>query len=115
MTESSNDLHKEGTTPDPLDGPEGNGGGEHIDKGEDEGDEERVRDGASGLEEGRRIVKDKIDTRPLLHHLERSTENGTTDVAASLPERTREAMEPAGPVASDRDCLTFILGIGDDL
>lgn len=115
MTESSNNLHKKGTTPDSLDGPEGNGSGEYIDKGEDEGDEERVRDGTSGLEERGRIVKDKVDTRPLLHHLERSTENGATDIATSLPERAREAMEPAGPVTSDRDCLAFILSIGDNL
>lgn len=115
MSDLSNDLHKEGTTPDSLDGPEGNRGGAHIDECEDEGDEERVGNGTSGLEERGRVVKDKVDTRPLLHHLERSTENGATEVAASLPKRTRETLHPAGPVASDGNVFSFILGVGDNL
>lgn len=112
--DSSGDLHKEGATPDSLDAPEGNGGGEHIDEGEDDGDEERIRDGTGGLEERGREVKDKVDTRPLLHHLEGSTENGATDIAASHPKRASKALEPAGPEACDGDRLSFILGIGDN-
>ena len=111
----ANDLHKKRTTSDFLNAPEGDGGGQHIDEGEDEGDEERVGDGASGLEEWGRVVKDKVDTRPLLHHLEGCTENGATDIAASFPKRASEAMEPTGPVTSDGNHLSFILGIGDDL
>ena len=114
MFDPSRDLHKEGTTPDSLYAPEGNGGGEHIDEGEDEGDEERVGDGTSGLEERGRVVKDKVDTRPLLHHLERSAENGATEITASHPKRASEALEPTGPVASDGDRLSFILGIRDN-
>lgn len=115
MCDSPNDLHKEGTTADFLDGPEGDGGGEHIDESEDEGDEERVGDSAGGLEERGGVVKDKVDTGPLLHHLERSAENGATEVAACLPKRTREAVEPAGPVASDGNHLAFVFGVGDNL
>lgn len=115
MSDSLNDLHKKGTTADFLDGPEGNGGGEHIDEGEDEGDKESVGDGASGLEERSGVVKDEVDTRPLLHHLERSAENGATEVAACYPKRATEALEPAGPVPIGGNHLAFILGIGDDL
>ena len=110
-----NHLHKKRTAPDFLNAPEGNGGGEHINEREDEGDEENIGDGASGLEERSRIVKDKVDARPLLHHLERSTENGTTDIAAPFPKRAGKTIKPARPVASDGNRLSFILGIGDDL
>jgi hypothetical protein len=50
----------------------------------------------------------------LLHHLERSTENGATEIAASHPKRASETLEPAGPEACDGDRLSFILGIGDN-
>ena len=108
-------LHKKGTATELLNGPEGKGGREDIDEGEDKGDEERVGNGASGLKERSRVVKDEVDTRPLLHHLERSTKNGAADVAASLPERASEAIEPAGPVTCDMNDRLFMLVIGNDL
>ena len=115
VCDPSNDLHKKGTASESLNGPEGDRGGEHVDESEDKGDEEGVGDGSSGLEERGREVKDEVDTRPLLHHLERSAKDGASEVAASLPKRAREALGPAGPVASGGDHLSFVLGIGDDL
>lgn len=66
------DGHAEGTpeedgaAAEALDGPEGDGGGEHVDDGEDHGNQELVRDGASGLEEGSGVVEDEVDTGPEL-------------------------------------------------
>lgn len=113
-TDSRNDLHEKRAAANFLNSPERNGGREYVDEGEDEGDEERVGYGASGLEEGGRVVENEVDARPLLHHLKRSTENGATDVAASYPKRAGEALEPAGKVTCGRDYFRFILGIGDD-
>jgi hypothetical protein len=85
---------EEGATTEPLDGPEGNGGGQHVDESEDEGDEESVLDGTSRLEERSRIVEDEVDTSPLLHHLEGGTEDSATKVALCLPEGAGEAAGP---------------------
>lgn len=64
------DKHTEGTddedaaATEALDGPEGQGGREDVDQGEDERDEETVVDGTSGLEEGGGVVEDEVDTSP---------------------------------------------------
>ena len=114
MSDPSNNLHKKRTASEFLIGPE-EIGVESTDEGEDKGDEEGGGDDSSGLEERDQEVKDKVDIRPLPHHLERSTKDGATEVTASLQKGAREALEPAGPVASSGDHLSFVLGIGDDL
>ncbi len=59
---------EDGAAAEALHGPEGDGGGAHVDEREDEGDEEGVRDGAQGLEEDGGVVEDEVHPRPLLHH-----------------------------------------------
>jgi hypothetical protein len=56
-----------------------------IDECEDEGNEEGIADGIRRLEERSRVVEDEVDTRPLLHHLERRSQNGATKVALGFP------------------------------
>lgn len=60
---------------EPLDCVEGDGRRADVDEVEDEGDEERVGNCASRLQEGRGVVEDEVDTSPLLHHLKRSAED----------------------------------------
>ena len=52
-----------------FDGPKGDGGRADVDKGRDEGDEERVIDRAKGSEEDGSEVENEVDTGQLLHHL----------------------------------------------
>lgn len=80
------DKHAE-STPDekwpsskPFNGPERDGSRADVDESEDERDQEGVLDGMGRLEERRRVVEDEVDTGPLLHHLERSTQDCAADV-----------------------------------
>jgi hypothetical protein len=115
------DQHAEGTpdeertTTELLNSVEGDGGRADVDKGEDQRDQEGVADGTSGLEERSRVVEDEVDTGPLLHHLQRGTENGLAQVAALLPERTLEAVGPTRNPSSGGDHGTLVLLVGDDL
>ena len=56
-----------------FDGPEGYGGRTDVDKGGDEGDEERVADRAEGFEEDSSEIEDEVDSGQLLHHLHENT------------------------------------------
>jgi len=103
------------TTAKPLNSPEGDRGGADVDEGGDEGDQERVLNGAEILEEGGTEVEDEVDTSPLLHHLERSTEDSAAQVAVGLPERSLEAVHPAAQVAVLGDDLHLVLVVGNDL
>ena len=98
-----------------LNGVKGDGGRADVDEGGDETDEEGVGDGAEFLEEGGTEVEDEVDTGPLLHHLQGSSENGSAQVAARLPQAAREAIEPAIEVAALRDDLHLVLVVGNDL
>jgi len=69
---------------EPLNGPEGDGSRADVDEGEDERDQEGVLDGTSRLEERSRIVEDEVDTSPLLHHLERGSQDRATDVGGTI-------------------------------
>ena len=115
------DQHAEGTpdeertTTELLNGVEGDGGRADVDEGEDQRDQEGVADGTGGLEERSRVVEDEVDTSPLLHHLQRGTEDGLAQVGALLPERTLEAVGPARNPASGGDHGTLVLLVGDDL
>merc|ERR1712023_152369 len=83
--------------------------------GEDERDQEGVADGTGRLQERCGVVEDKVDTSPLLHHLERGTENGLAEVGVGLEERTLEAVGPSSEPATSRDKLTLVLLVGNDL
>jgi hypothetical protein len=87
---------QEWATAELLDSVEGDRGRAYIDQGEDQGDQEGVADGTSRLEKGCRVVEDKVDTSPLLHHLERGTEDGAAQIALLVAETTLEAIGPAG-------------------
>ena len=50
-----------------------------------------------------------------MHHLQRSTQNGTTEVAVGVPEASTEAVEPAAEVAALGNGLHLILVVGDNL
>ena len=89
--------------------------GADVDEGEDQRDQEGVADGASRLEERCRVVEDKVDTSPLLHHLKRGTEDGLAEVGVGLPERTLEAVGPAGQPATSGGQLALELLVGNDL
>lgn len=57
----------------------------------------------------------EVDTSPLLHHLERSAEDGTTNVRARVEKRSREAGGVGGEPSSSRDHASLVLGVRDDL
>jgi hypothetical protein len=94
---------------------EGNWCGADVDQGSDEVDQERILDRSKLLEEGGSKVEDEIDTSPLLHHLERSTQDGTTQVAAALPKTAFEAIRPTAEIAALGHDLQLVFVIGDDL
>ena len=106
---------EQGTTSELLNSVEGDGGRADVDEGEDQGDQEGVANGTSGLEERSRVVEDEVDTSPLLHHLKRGTEDGLAKVAVLLPERTLEAVGPTGNPASGGDHSTLVLLVGNNL
>jgi hypothetical protein len=107
--------NKERTTTELLNSVEGDGGRADVDKGEDQRDQEGVANGTGRLEEGSGVVEDEVDTSPLLHHLQRGTEDGLAQVAALLPERTLEAVGPTRNPTSGGDHRTLVLLVGDDL
>ena len=94
---------------------EGNWCGADIDQGSDKVDQERIADRSKFLEESGSEVEYKVDTSPLLHHLERSTKDSTTQVAAALPETAFEAIRPAAEIATLGHDLQLVFVIGDDL
>lgn len=98
-----------------LYGVEGKRSGEDIDEGEDERHQEGIADSTSGLQEGGGEVEDEVDTSPLLHHLKRGTEDGTTQVGLLLPERTSEAILPASEPTSIRDDAALVFFVGNNL
>ncbi len=59
-------IDEDSAATEPLDGPEREGGRAHVDKGEDERDQEGVADGASSLQEGGGEIEDEVDTSPIL-------------------------------------------------
>lgn len=107
--------NEECSTSDALHAPERHGRRADIDDSENHGHEEGVLDGTGGLQEGRRVVEDKVDTGPLLHHLERCTEDGLAEVRVALPDAAREAVGPGAPVAGVGDRLLLEFVVGNDL
>jgi len=67
------------------------------------------------LKERSREVEDEVDTRPLLHHLKRSAENGSSKIGRRISQTALEAIMPSIDVSRGWDNLTFILCVGDDL
>jgi len=111
-TDGTVDKHR--TTTETLNQPEGDGSGKDVDKSEDKRHKEDIADSTGRLEERSRVVEDKVDTSPLLHHLKRSTENGLANVAASLEEGTAEAVSPRSEVTGVGDDTTFIFSVGNN-
>lgn len=133
------DKHAKGTgnedssSTEALNSPEGEGSRADVDKGEDERNEEGVVNGTGRLEEGSRVVEDEVDTGPgersagvsrrwdrivdlpLLHHLQRSTKDGSAQVRLGLEKRALEAVGPGTEPRSVGDESTLVLLVGDDL
>lgn len=119
-------------TTESLNSPEGEGGRADVDEGENERDQERVLDGASRLEEGSGVVEDEVDTSPkkvlnqlidtriqenlpLLHHLKRSTKDGSAEVRLCFPEAALETVGPAAEPGGVGDESTLVFLIGNNL
>jgi hypothetical protein len=98
-----------------LNGVERNRGGAYVDKGGDKRDQERVGNGTQVLEEDGSKVEDEVDTGPLLHHLERGTEDGSSEVGSRVAETTRETSRPGVNVSVLGDELGLVFVVGDDL
>lgn len=107
--------NENGTTTESLDGIERQRSGADVDQREDERDQEGVLDGTGGLEEGSGVVKDEVDTSPLLHHLQRGSEDGSSQVRLAAPERALEAVGPSAEPGGGGDQGTLVLLVGDDL
>jgi len=108
-------VDHDGSTTELLNGPEGDWGRADVDEGGDETDEEGVGDGAELLEEGGTEVEDEVDTGPLLHHLERSTQDGSAEIGRRVAESTGEARVPGREVTTLWDDGHLILVVGDNL
>ena len=115
------DKHSTGTddedsaTTEALDSPEGERSGADVDKSENERDEETVLNGTGGLEERGGVVEDEVDAGPLLHHLERGTQDGSAQVRAGLAETALEAVGPATEPGGVGDESTLVFLVGDNL
>lgn len=107
--------NQNGATAEFLDSVERDRGRADVDESEDQGDEEGVADGAGGLEEGCGVVEDEVDTSPLLHHLERSAQDGKTQVGVAPPQATLEAVGPRSEPGGVGDKLALVLLVGDNL
>lgn len=68
-----------------------------------------------GRERERTEVEDKVDSGPLLHHLETGTEDGATDVGGAVPERSAEADGPLRDPTVGRHAGELDLVVGDNL
>jgi hypothetical protein len=64
---------------------------------------------------GRDLLENKVDTGPLLHHLHRSTQNGSPQVGVSVPQTTRETSFPGSKVRGVGHERFFVLIVGNDL
>lgn len=106
---------EQGAATELLDGVEGDGGGQDVDDGSDHAQQEGVLDCAQLSEEGGTEVEDEVDTSPLLHHLKRGTEDGTTEVAVGVEDVATEAVEPGLEVATRRHQALLVLVVGLDL
>lgn len=109
------DAHANGTpdeqraTTELLNGPEGDRGGTDVDDGGDHGDQESVLK-ADELEEDSGVIKDEVDTSPLLEHLESNTDEDLASVGVALADTALEAANPR-----DLADLHLVLIIGLDL
>lgn len=63
----------------------------------------------------KRKLTDEVDARPLLHHLQRSTQYSSSEIGGRVSERTRETSGPRVKVASGGDKLRLELVICHNL
>jgi len=98
-----------------LDHDERGGGGEHVDEGSDERDQEGVADRTELLEEDGAEVENEVDTSQLLHSLHEDTEGGAASVGRRLHDATLEAGHPGAKVAGLGKNGHFVLMVGNDL
>jgi len=103
------------TTTDFLHGVEGDGSGAHVNNGGDHGQKEGVLNGLELLEEGGSEVEDEVDTSPLLHHLERGTEDSAADIGVGVEDIAAEAVNPALKVSGLGNERLLVVEVGVDL
>lgn len=94
---------------------EGERGRANVDDGGNDLGQEGIVDGAELLEESGTEVEDEVDTSPLLHHLERSTQDGSAEIGAGVEKSTLEAVEPGAEVTILWDDGHFVLVVGNNL
>lgn len=103
---------QDGSATESFDGPERERRGANVDESEDQRDQESVANGASRLEERGGVVEDEVDTSPLLHHLKRSTQDGSAKVGLGTEHAALEtvgpATEPGG--GGNESALVFLIG-----
>ena len=85
-----------------------------VDECEDQRDQEGVADGACGLKKGSRVVEDKVDTGPLLHHLEGSAEDSLAQVRIRIKDRAFEALRPGAEPGGRRVQLALVFLVDHD-
>lgn len=74
-----------------------------------------VKTHTQALEEDCSKIEDEVDTGPLLHHLSRSSQDGSTKIGAWIADRSLEAIKPALNIADFASyCSEFVLVIGHD-
>lgn len=103
------------TTSNLLNHDERGWGGEHVDKGGDETDQEGVLDGTELGEEDRAEVEDEVDTGQLLHSLHADTDSGAAKVGGRAGDLALEAGCPGADVAGLRKNGHLVLVVGNDL
>lgn len=67
------------------------------------------------LQERGTEVEDKVDTGQLLHHLNRCTEDGLSQVGSRVPQSTSETSGPRREVTILGNELSLVFVVGDDL
>jgi len=92
---------------------ETNGCGAYVHERGNEGDQERVMDRAELSEERGSEVENEVYTGPLLHHLQRGTEDGAAEVGGRVQEGSAETVGPAGEVAGLGDHAELVFVVGD--
>ena len=86
---------EKGSAAPSVHGVESKRGAESIDESTEDRDQEGVVDCTQGGQEDVSEVEDEVDSGQLLHHLHQDTEQGSANVAATVLERSREAVGPA--------------------
>jgi hypothetical protein len=73
-----------------------------------------TRDGREERNQQLTKVEDKVNPRPLLHHLHRSSQNRSPQITRRILQSTREARCPRSKVPSCRHQFRLVFVVGND-